>query len=90
MIANNHQPLHDEDNDDKGGNTRQVIFDCKPDNLHWLWDTGLLEHVNRNDDELAAELEQRITPQERAEWEKGGIEDWVLEGHDASAKCRLR
>ena len=34
-------PLHDEDNGDKGGNERRVIFDGHPDNLHWVWDTGL-------------------------------------------------
>jgi hypothetical protein len=27
------------------------------------------------------ELEGRITPQDRAEWTKGTIEDWVMEGH---------
>jgi hypothetical protein len=30
---------------------------------------------------LAAELESRITPQDKAEWQKGSIEDWVMEGH---------
>lgn len=57
-----------------------MIFDGKPDNLHWVWDTGLLEHISRNSVELAAELESKITPQERADWDKGSIEDWVLEG----------
>jgi hypothetical protein len=27
------------------------------------------------------ELESKITPQDRAEWVKGSIEDWVMEGH---------
>ena len=49
--------------------------------MHWVWDTGLLEHIDRNPEELAAELEAKITPQDRAEWAKGAIEDWVLEGH---------
>jgi hypothetical protein len=75
------QPLHDEDNGDKGGNTRYVVFERHPDNLHWIWDTGLLEHINRNPVALAAELESRITPQDQAEWQKGSIEDWVMEGH---------
>ena len=30
---------------------------------------------------LAAELETRITAEDRAEWVKGSSEDWVLEGH---------
>ena len=81
FVGDLHQPLHDEDNDDKGGNTRQVIFDGHPDNLHWVWDTGLLQHINRNPAAFAAELESRITPQDQAEWQKGNIEDRAMEGH---------
>jgi hypothetical protein len=40
FIGDMHQPLHDEDDGDKGGNARHVIFDGRPDNLHWIWDTG--------------------------------------------------
>jgi S1/P1 Nuclease len=36
FVGDMHQPLHDEDNGDKGGNGRHVIFDGKPDNLHWV------------------------------------------------------
>jgi hypothetical protein len=78
FVGDLHQPLH---NGDKGGNTRHVVFDGKPDNLHWIWDTGLLEHINPEPQALAEELERNITPLEKAEWEKGSIEDWVLEGH---------
>jgi hypothetical protein len=81
FIGDLHQPLHDEDNGDKGGNTRHVNFDGHPDNLHWVWDVGLLQHINRSPVALAAELESRITPQDKAEWQKGSIEDWVMEGH---------
>jgi hypothetical protein len=81
FVGDLHQPLRNEDNGDKGGNTRQVIFDGHPDNLHWVWDTGLLQHINRNPETIAAELENRITPQDQAEWQKGSIEDWVMEGH---------
>ena len=81
FIGDMHQPLHVADDGDKGGNGRHVIFHGHPDNLHWVWDTGLLEHISRNPEALAAELESRITPQDRAEWVQGSIEDWVLEGH---------
>jgi len=81
FVGDLHQPLHDEDNGDKGGNTRQVIFDGHADNLHWVWDTDLLQHITRNPAKFAAELESRITPQDQAEWQKGSIEDWVMEGH---------
>ena len=76
-----HQPLHCEDDGDNGGNVRHVIFDGHPDNLHWVWDTGLLQHINRDPEALARELESRITPQDRAEWAKGTVEDWVMDGH---------
>ena len=81
FVGDMHQPLHDEDDGDKGGNARHVIFDGRPDNLHWIWDTGLLEHINRNPETLAVELESHITAEDRAEWVQGSIEDWVLEGH---------
>ena len=76
-----HQPLHCEDDGDKGGNTRRVIFHGHPDDLHWVWDSGLLDDINRNANSLTAELEQQITPEDRAAWDKGSIEDWVLEAH---------
>jgi hypothetical protein len=81
FVGDMHQPLHDEDNADKGGNDRHVILDGHPDNLHWVWDTGLIERIDRNPQALAAELERRITNQDRATWVKGSIEDWVMEGH---------
>ncbi len=81
FIGDMHQPLHDEDDGDKGGNDRHVIFDDHPDNLHWVWDTGLLNHITRNPQELADALESRITRQDREEWVRRSIEDWVLEGH---------
>jgi len=81
FVGDLHQPLHCEDDGDKGGNMRHVIFDGHPDNLHWVWDTGLLEDINRNEQDVAAELERQITDKGRAAWEKGSIEDWVLEGH---------
>jgi hypothetical protein len=81
FVGDLHQPLHDEDDHDKGGNARRVIFDGYRDNLHWVWDTGLLRDINRNAKALAAELKSRITPEDRAQWGRGTVEDWALEGH---------
>ena len=30
---------------------------------------------------FTADLESRITPRDEAEWQKGSIDDWVMEGH---------
>ena len=87
FVGDLHQPLHDEDNNDKGGNMRlvQLGFHVPPpgltDNLHWLWDTGLIERINSNDQALAEIIRRRITDEDRAAWAKGGLKDWVLEAH---------
>ena len=44
-------------------------------------DTGLLQIINRNPAALAAECENRITPQIKTEWQKGTVKYWVMEGH---------
>ena len=54
FVGDMHQPLHNADNGDKGGNARQIIFDDHPDNLHWVWDTGLIERIDHSPKALAA------------------------------------
>jgi hypothetical protein len=44
-----------------------VVFRGHLDNLHWVWDTGLLQHINRNPAALAAELEGRITSEDQVD-----------------------
>jgi nuclease S1 len=82
FVGDLHQPLHDENDEDAGGNYRHVIFDGHPDNLHWIWDTGLLRDLDRNPEDFAATLESRITAQDRKTWVQGSIEDWALQAHD--------
>src|SRR5208337_3369715 len=68
-----------EDEGDNGGNARGVIFDGQSDNLHWVWDTGMLRHVTRNPHTLAARLERRITEQDRATWVDGGTPKYIVD-----------
>lgn len=58
---------------------RHVIFDGRPDNLHWIWDTA--GAYQPDPEALVAELERHVTDADCAAWTKGSIEDWVLEGH---------
>ena len=81
FVADLHQPLHCEDHGDRGGNSQRVVFEGHPDNLHWVWDTGLVQEINGDPRGLAAELGREITNQERLSWQAGSIEDWVLESH---------
>ncbi len=81
FIGDLHQPLHCVDNHDKGGNLVQVVFFDQPSNLHSVWDSGILNHIQPYGNQLAEELGRRVTPAEREQWSKGTVEDWALESH---------
>ena len=59
LVGDLHQPLHVNDNNDRGGNCVPVHFGAKPGttNLHALWDSGILE---------SALLERRLTQEDFA------------------------
>lgn len=46
FVGDIHQPLHDEDNNDQGGNCTAIQFfsDDRPANLHAIWDYKLIQH----------------------------------------------
>jgi hypothetical protein len=81
FLADLHQPLHCEDNHDKGGNAQEVIFAGHPDNLHWVWDTGLVQEISPDARALAGTLERAITARDRSNWEQGSVQEWVMESH---------
>lgn len=80
LVGDIHQPLHAEDNDDKGGNTVQVQFFGKGSNLHSVWDGGILRRAlnlqpgpNYTFDHAVVQadamtLDAAITPAQRAAW----------------------
>jgi nuclease S1 len=81
FVGDLHQPLHCEDNNDKGGNMVQVVFFSQPTNLHAVWDSGILHQIRPYGNQLAEELNARITPADKKLWAKGTLEDWALESH---------
>jgi len=81
FVGDLHQPLHCEDNGDQGGNKVQVMFFGQPMNLHAVWDSGILHREKPYGLKLAAELNSRITPAEKAAWVRGSVEDWAMESH---------
>jgi len=81
LVADLHQPLHAEDNGDRGGN--QIIaegFD-RPVSLHAIWDTTLIEQDNADPTEFAATLDARITPADIADRNQGTPVDWLNQAH---------
>jgi len=70
FVGDMHQPLHEEDNNDRGGNCVPVTFGTTAPratgsgnyspNLHAIWDTQLVEHiggVNRNSMNAKSQIE---------------------------------
>src|SRR5207302_4882870 len=99
FVGDIHQPLHDEDNSDQGGNCVPVEFEDeaarvtnqqKDDyfpNLHAVWDTGMLQSLLADHDmtleQFADFLDSRYQPRLR-HWTSGQPIDWAWEGHDAA------
>jgi hypothetical protein len=71
FVGDLHQPLHDEDNGSRGGKTREVLFDNHTDDLHWLGDSLLLQHINRNSQVLVEELDSRQQRRTWLNWNEG-------------------
>lgn len=61
FIGDVHQPLHAGHAYDKGGNTYQVQALGQGTNLHALWDNGLVQHLDSNEEALALKI-GRMTP----------------------------
>jgi hypothetical protein len=78
FVGDMHQPLHCADNNDHGGNDLLVRFLGEQTKLHSLWDSGLLAHMPA-EDQLFATLSQAITPERKAEWSSGTVEQWCNE-----------
>lgn len=97
FIGDIHQPLHDEDNGDEGGNCVAVDFEDESaritnqqhedyyPNLHSVWDTGMLQNLLAEHDmtleEFADFLDARYRPRMQR-WNSGQPIDWAWEGHD--------
>jgi hypothetical protein len=82
LVGDAHQPLHDADNADRGGNDVRFWYFGAQTNLHSVWDGGVIEHnygwkpVAGPDYDFdhravawaADRLDDSITPAQRASW----------------------
>jgi hypothetical protein len=85
FVGDIHQPLHDEDHGDKGGNTVHLTYFGKSTNLHAVWDGGIIEkatgikvgpHFSVDFQATRAEAEKLnndITAAEVTEWAPAGM-----------------
>jgi hypothetical protein len=89
FVGDIHQPLHDSDNHDKGGNCVLLsLGGLRMVNLHSYWDTVAVSGLGDDPQTVATMLAGRITPADKAAWEKGDPQSWAMEGFDI-AKTKI-
>jgi nuclease S1 len=97
FVGDLHQPLHCCHRDeDRGGNLQLIKSFCgttEPKlNLHWIWDTHLLRaekgEITRED--FATRLLSEITEEQKTEWRKGTVKDWVWDSHCVAVRTVYR
>lgn len=81
FVADVHQPLHAEDNDDKGGNQVHVRLGRERASLHKLWDVDVVDPLGPDPDAIADSIEQALTPDQRRDWQSGTPARWANEAH---------
>jgi hypothetical protein len=88
FVGDLHQPLHDTDNDDLGGNCTALTFfaEDRPANLHAIWDYKLIErqlaHRHQTQPQFASSLDQKFS-ERWSEWGQPKVDvlAWTWEGH---------
>jgi hypothetical protein len=83
FVGDLHQPLHSSDNHDRGGNLVKIIVDGfnhrARDELHGYWDTQFVDDLGESPRAIADQLLGKITPELKAKWEQGSVDDWAME-----------
>ncbi len=82
FVGDIHQPLHAGYADDRGGNLFQVYYLGRGDNLHALWDGGILRQSRLDWRDYADQLAPR-RPDVDSRWSRRAPARW------AEASCRL-
>jgi hypothetical protein len=81
FVADVHQPLHAEDNDDKGGNQVRVEIGRERANLHKVWDVDVVQPMGFDPTAAANDIEHAISREQRQAWARGTPADWANEAH---------
>jgi hypothetical protein len=79
LVGDMHQPLHAGRVTDAGGTGIRVSYKGATTNLHFFWDTNLVELETGSEDEIAAQLTANLTQEERLHWQAGDPAQWTNE-----------
>jgi len=88
FVGDIHQPLHDETRygadgkDDRGGNDVSVTFFGQKNNLHAVWDTGIIMHTVYNWGAYVVRLQTGwLNGRDLSGLDGGNPIDWAQEAH---------
>ena len=79
LVSDLHMPLHVGYENGRGGNDFKVTWFGEPQNLHWVWDEGMIVRKELSATEYAEKLERRLTPSEVIGWWNADPLVWVEE-----------
>jgi len=79
LVGDMHQPLHTGRAGDRGGIDLPVSYRGATTNLHFFWDTDLVELETGTDEEIAKRLVANLTEEERFKWQAGDPIQWTNE-----------
>jgi hypothetical protein len=79
LVGDMHQPLHAGRAMDRGGTQIAVSYRGQATNLHYFWDTDLVEMEEGSADEVARRLDASLTEEQRLRWQSGGPIQWTDE-----------
>jgi nuclease S1 len=79
LVGDIHQPLHASRAEDRGGVDIPVSYRGVTTNLHFFWDTNLVELETGTEEEVAKQLTENLTEEERLKWQAGDPSQWTNE-----------
>jgi hypothetical protein len=81
FVADVHQPLHAEDDDDRGGNQVRVAIGRERTNLHHVWDVDVVEAIGFDAGAAVDSIERSLSSADRKAWATGTPAAWANESH---------
>ena len=79
LVGDMHQPLHAGKDADRGGVDIHVSYKGAATNLHYFWDTNLVEMETGSEEEVARRLAADLAEQDRLQWQAGDPAEWTNE-----------
>jgi hypothetical protein len=80
LVGDLHQPLHNGNGTDRGGNEVKVRFFWEDSNLHRVWDAGMIDQRQLSYSEWTEWLSGKITSQNVQDWSDPNPATWIAEG----------